>query len=174
MCEHSFCYHCLIHWTTNSYDCPICRDDVCVGVTNPLIDGVVNLLVDLTFNEDEKKERSSIIQQRLSPSAMFDYEHPDAFLQQNNLVLVDPKNISANHSLIRRYFCIKQAWKLISEIFENEEMCQQMKMSTDDERITDEIVEMFNSFGSDYRSLKVATLNNRFLSHSYRPADDDI
>jgi len=107
--------------------------------------------VDFTFSEDEKKERINSVQERATSSVTVDNELL-AFIQQN--MVRDPNSIHADLSLISKYLCMRKVWVFLREIFTNEEVCQVIYQTKEDERIVgDEIHEMFDSFVSDFRSL---------------------
>jgi len=119
-----------------------------------LIDGVVNILVDLTFREDEKKERINSVQQRAISFATVNDELL-AFLQER--MVIDPSSISADLSLVCRYLCIKKAWVFLCEALANGEVYKQIHTKEDERLADDDIYEMFDSFLSDFQSLSRMT-----------------
>jgi len=129
----------------NSNDCPICRNEVRLAFKNPLIDEVIQLLVDLSFTEDEKKERSSIIQQRLSSSFTVD-EEPST----NQMIgkILEPSTVDS--IFLGRLVCADKGRLLFVEIVQ-----ELFKLTKDSEdAFTDDLLDnLFISFSNDVISM---------------------
>ncbi len=102
-----------------------------VGAKNPSIDEVIQLLVDLSFTEDEKKERSVNIQHRATSSLNAE----DKMLivaGQNKRIL---ETITEADSVFPgRFVCIKIADRFIVEIIGRDEFENQMRDAEEEDR----------------------------------------
>ncbi|XP_077297459.1 uncharacterized protein LOC143919131 isoform X2 [Arctopsyche grandis] len=65
-CGHSFCHYCIKSWKKQKPQCPICRAKITSEQPNIIINSVIDKII-VKLDEDAKKHRSSIIQQRLKP-----------------------------------------------------------------------------------------------------------
>jgi len=162
-CSHSFCYHCATNWFKRSTDCPICRDDCYMIVKNPFIDQFIDLFVDLTFTEEEKSERSNLIQQRSISSSEVTEEDHAALL---HAAVLEP---SLDTSLIARIVCMINAQSLLAQIVDSDKFIQ---LISDDDydlyrklSIVDELLASFSADGKSLQSVLDTfseSLNDRY------------
>lgn len=161
-CLHTFCDGCLTHWIVSSGNCPICRDDNNLHVKNPIIDRVVNHLVDTTFTDKEKEERRNEIKQQRAGNLRF-VEPSMSDNSQGEVVIQD---VHAETSIPGKMCGFMAAHLLLSE---TRKQCQ---LNIDDKNISipDFLlglhVEMYNrdlnSLHLVYRSIPMSALCSTF------------
>ncbi len=118
----------MIQCLKTSPNCPICRDQVYVGAKNPWIDRVVDLLVDLTFTEEEKSERSITVQQRSTWTA--NNEEDEMYIDALESLAIIEQNVES--SFVGKHLCFMKAKTLLVEIFMSEEMQFQFMLEEDE------------------------------------------
>jgi len=133
-------------------------------VKNPLIDEVVQLLVDLSLADEEKKERINITKQR-STSSPEDNEEIFIAVKKDRRSL-EPISDS-DFVFIGRFMSVAQAAYFISEITESEEFQKQMRDAKVQDRT--DIRSILDTFKSDIAHLNSIiesfpdSLTRRFL-----------
>lgn len=150
ICTHSFCHHCATNWLKQSTNCPICRDVCYLIVKNPFIDRFIDLFVVLTFTEEEKTERSTLIQHRSMSSSNVIEEHAALFLP----TVYEP---SLDTSLVTRNVRMLNARSLLVQMFNNDQFNQLI----DDDNcdldsnlsIVDEMLDIFSDDGKSLQSI---------------------
>lgn len=118
LCLHTFCSDCLTGWIASSNDsrnnCPICRNGLGPHVKNTVVDKVVQLLVDFSFTQKEKEERSNEIQQQQQLSASRPTVEWFKFTSQNEQG--EEVVVKLDTSIIGRHLCAMIANSLLSEM----------------------------------------------------------
>ncbi len=147
----------MIQYLKSSLNCPICRNEDHVGAKNSWIDGVVDLLVGLTFTEEEKTERSITTQQRSTFSA---HNQEDEMLvaKIQKLAIIDP---NMDSTFVWKHVCFLKAQSLLVEISTSEEMPQLMvdgdelneDFSGDDVDVLTTMENLLKTFCADAKSL---------------------
>lgn len=102
-----------------------------MGVKNPLIDGVIQLLAELFLTEEEKMERINITQQRSTSSPCVDDEI--LIIPDSNKRFFETFS-TADLVFIAKSMCIKQAIHFFSEIIGSVEFQKQMGDSKEEDR----------------------------------------
>ena len=148
-CMHSFCYYCLTIWLKSSYGCPLCRNEFYLTVKNPLIDQFIDLIVDQSFTEEEKNDRSNLIQQRLISSSNATEEEVEQLRLLEHLAVLDP---SVDTTLVARTICILKAFRVLGKIFSSDQF-KQMKDGVDYDKAQLSIMhELLVTFEEDVKS----------------------
>lgn len=132
-CKHSFCNFCLLKWHKLNLNCPVCRKDATMADKNKLVDGVIDVLVELSFSDEQKKERDIEIQQRRvpvtteEPSELSDDEASESSsdddsaetlefgLDDDAAVMVVLKNVADHFRRNQRISCVRQGIALFAE-----------------------------------------------------------
>lgn len=111
---------------------------------NPLIDEVIQLLVDLSLTEEEKKERTNLTQQRSASTPTVG----DEILVVNNGYKIVLEAIGKDDLvLICRFMCAKKMKYFLSEIRGSEQFQKLMNDSKEEDRTS--INSLVNTFESD-------------------------
>ncbi len=168
-CGHNFCNYCLTKWLQSSNDCPICRNQVPFASKNHLIDGAINLLVEVSFTKEEKTERGERIQQRsATASSVLGWDHQISIAFANLLtdgVDADLKQKQQESFLmVCRSNCVQSAKLVIQELFKVSDLCSKLRGQEDFRPVLSLIL----SFSSDFASLYPAL---RALPESYFDCD---
>jgi len=135
-----------------------------VGTKNPLIDGVVQLLVDISFTKDEKMEQSINTQHR----ATYSLNAEDKMLivaDQNKRIL--ETITKADSVFLGRFMCIKKAGFFIGEVIGSDEFRNQMRGAKEEDRT--DIGRILSTYSSDTMQCTSVfdsfpdSLNRRFI-----------
>ncbi len=132
-----------------SKKCPNCRNHTYLGGKNPLIDGVIQLLVDLSLTEKERNDRIYIIQQRPTSSPSVGDE----------ILIVDYQNIeiletfsTAELDFISRIIYLVMAGYFLNKIVNSDEF--QKQMIDANEEVRSYIDGLLNTFKIDLEDCK--------------------
>lgn len=129
-------------------DCPVCRNGVSLAFDNPSIEKVVNLLVEVSFTEEEKEERDRRIQQR-SAAAIAPKNDDDGLPASVTILRAVSDNVLTRREnralvVVGRLKCLIMAVELLQEIFTT--------TIPDDENLR-EIVYPLNCLVNDLKSI---------------------
>jgi len=112
---------------------------------NPLIDEVIQLLVDLSLTEEEKKERTNLTKQR---SASIPSVGDEILVVNNGYYKIILEAIGKDDLvLICRFMCAKKMKYFLSEIRGSEQFQKQMDDAKEEDRTS--IESLVNTFESD-------------------------
>jgi len=117
-CIHTFCNHCFTKWLEKSDDCPICRGGISLATKNPLIDKIIDLLIEVSFTKLEKKERDQRIQQHLAATVAPKDE-------------IEQPEPSSTIPMLGRTDCINKGRLLIRDVFSNKKLFNEMRGKED-------------------------------------------
>ena len=149
-CGHNFCNYCLTKWLQSSNDCAICRNQVPFASKNHLIDGAINLLVEVSFTKEEKTERGERIQQRsATASSVLGYDlltdGVDADMKQKQ---------QEAFLMVGRSNCVQSAKLIIQELFKVSDLCSKLRGQEDFRPVLSLIISFSNDFASLYPALR--------------------
>lgn len=108
-------------------------------------------MVDLTFTEEEKSERSNLIQQRSVPSSGANEEDATRLRDIEYVAVLDP---SLDTNLLARTVCVAKAHSLLDQIFRSDQFHQLISDAYCAPAKQLAIEELVASFEDDVNSMK--------------------
>lgn len=138
-CIHTFCNHCFTKWLENSNDCPLCRGAISLATKNPLIDKIIDLLIEASFTKLEKKERDQRIQQRSAAKVAPKEE-------------IEEPELNSTIPYLGRTNCINKAHSLIRDVFSNKKLFNEMRGKEDFQSVST----LLKTFSIELDSLRLA------------------